>query len=130
MQYALLFLHLHFNKGIIVKTSFLRALMAITLFAGSNLSANAGVVKQDVTPAARLGSSPLPGFNAPAPVLVVPMPAQIFPVESLPLTPQPLLPVAIEEPAAVPEPATLATLAAGLVLMGVFARRRRAAPRA
>jgi hypothetical protein len=62
---------------------------------------------------------------AQAPVLVVPMPAQILQMASLP---QALpLPVALEAPAAVPEPGTLATLAAGQVLMGVLACRRRAA---
>ena len=127
-----------------MKTSHLRAALAIALFAGLNLSANAGLLRQDVTPAARLGSSPLMGFNAGAPVIVTPMPAQILPLEPQPLPqpqplplplPQPLplpLPVAIEEPTAtaVPEPGTVATLAAGLVLMGVIVRRRRAAPRA
>jgi hypothetical protein len=125
-QYALLFLHLHFNKGTIVNPKYQRAMMALALFAGINLSATAGVWKQaDVTPAARPGSSALVRTDAGTPVTVVPMPAQLPPLE---LQPQPLpqpLPAAMDEPATVPEPGTLTTLAAGLVLMGALARRRR-----
>jgi hypothetical protein len=129
-QDALFFLNLHLNNGIIVKTNYLRVVLAITLVAGFNLSANAGILRQDISPATRPGSSPLAGFSKVAPVIVVPMPAEILPIESQLLPqrlPQPL-PAAVEDPATVPEPGTLATLAAGLVLMGVLARRR-AAPR-
>lgn len=144
-QHELLIKYLLLNKGIIVKTTYQRLALAITLLAGCHLSAHAGLMglqsQADISNGSRIGSTRMPpAIAAPAPTLVtpMPMPVKLDPIGETVVTPMParldlveetqVLPLAGEEAASVPEPGTVATLVLGLALMGALARRR-GAPR-